>query len=173
MYVTLDKAITMGQSTLDKAFNDFMNKYYNDPYFKSRGKSFELEKPYVVWKKKGFGVAGTAFPSMGKIEMNINYLYSVDAINFIHNTMIHELAHIINGYYGGRNHDHQWKYIARLLGDDAERCHNYKAPDNKPLKNRKSIKCTGCGYVYEVTDYRYRNYKKYICRKCKSHLIQI
>ena len=106
--------------------------------------------------------------------MNLNYLTSPDAMRFIKNTMVHELAHIINYYYGGRNHDKQWKYIARLLGDDGERCHDYATPENKPVKKTYQLKCTKCGKIYDVTAYRYNRYNSYRCRCGKdSNLKQV
>jgi predicted SprT family Zn-dependent metalloprotease len=173
MYVSVEVAEKMGQEVLDKAFNEFMEHHYEKNCFlKPKRNMFSmvtvLRKPTIVWKKKGFGVAGTAHSRENKIEMNLNYLTSPDAMRFIKNTMVHELAHIINSYYGGRNHDKQWKYIARLLGDDGERCHDYRTPENKPIKKTYQLKCEKCGKVYDVTAYRYNRYQSYRCRCDKS-----
>jgi predicted SprT family Zn-dependent metalloprotease len=172
MYVTLENAEKMSNEIMENAFDNFKMKYENDLYFKTRMKR-PLIKPSVIWKKKGYGIAGSANSKYNIIEMNINYLSSIDALKFIHNTMLHELAHILNGVYGGRNHDKQWKYIAQLLGDDGNRCHDYATPENKPQKEYKQLKCTGCGKVHTVTTYRYNRYYNYICRTCKSKLIQL
>jgi predicted SprT family Zn-dependent metalloprotease len=173
VYVELDKAIEIGNEVLNEGIKKFIEQLDNNPIFTMRakmfGKSLIPPTPTVEWKKKGFGRAGTAFPSLNKIEMNLNYLQSPDAMKFIRNTMLHELAHILNGYYGGSNHDNQWKFICYLIGDDGNRCHDYRIPENS---NFKKIRCKSCGKVYDVTTYRYNRYSKYRC-KCHGELEQI
>lgn len=172
LYVSVEEAIKMSNEILDNAFNYFMeNHYEKNCFLHPKHQMFSMRglcKPTVIWKKKGFGVAGTACSWNNTIEMNLNYLTSPDALKFIKYTMLHELAHIINAFYGGRNHDKQWKYIARLIGDDGERCHDYRTPENKPIKKTYKLKCEKCGKVYEVTAYRYNRYQSYRCRCDKS-----
>lgn len=174
-YVSLEKAIELGNKVLAEGLNKW-EQFENSlawKYIAERAGHFEkITCPTVVWKKKGFGVAGTAYCNKNLIEMNSNYLHSPDALEFIRNTMLHELAHILNGYYGGRNHDRQWKEICHILGEDGERCHNYRKPENAPQKDRKIIKCVECGKEYQVTNYRYNRYSNYRCR-CKGKLVQI
>ena len=174
-YITLEKAIELGNAVLNEGMAKW-ERFANDPAWqycaKRAGHIGKPSTPAVVWKKKGYGLAGTAYCSLNKIEMNSNYLHSPDALKFIRNTMLHELAHILNGYYGGRNHDYQWREICHIIGDDGERCHDYRRPENAPAKDRKIIKCVKCGKEYQVTNYRYQRYSKYRCR-CKGELVQM
>ena len=174
-YVTLERAVELGNSVLNEGMAKW-ERFANDPAWQycalRAGNVGKPSIPRVVWKKKGYGLAGTAFTSRGLIEMNSNYLHSPDALKFIRNTMLHELAHILNGFYGGYNHDSQWKEICHLIGDDGGRCHDYRRPENAPEKKRKTLKRVDCGKEYEVTQYRYDRYLKYRCR-CHGDLIQL
>lgn len=176
VYVELEKAIEIGNEVLNEGIKKFIEQLDNNPIFAMRakmfGKSVMPPTPTVVWKKKGYGLAGTAYSSLNLIEMNSNYLHSPDAMKFIRNTMLHELAHILNGYYGGYNHDSQWKFICHLIGDDGGRCHDYRRPENAPAKVRYNIKCKECGMIYEVTAYKYNRYTRYRC-KCHGQLEQM
>ena len=175
-YVKLETAIELGNEVLHEGIKKFIAHLGNNNYYRmiasSLGKSAIPNIPDVVWKKKGYGLAGTAYPHLNKIEMNSNYLYSPDAMKFIRSTMLHELAHILNAYYGGRNHDKQWKDICHIIGDDGGRCHDYKKPENAPEKNRKKVKCKSCGRIYELTAYRYNRIERYRC-KCHGDLERI
>ena len=168
VYVELEKAVELGNAVLNEGIKRFIEQLNSNPVFEMRAKMMGVSTvppiPDVVWKKKGFRVAGTAFPSLNKIEMNSNYLQSPDAEKFIRNTMLHELAHIINGHFGGRNHDNQWKFICYLIGDDGERCHDYRKPENATPKIRHELRCKSCGKVYSVTTYKYNRYRRYSCR---------
>ena len=137
---------------------------------------FLLNHNITIWKKKGFGAAGcfTYNKTTGEchIEMNINYLYSPDAMKFIVATTKHELAHAATyKLFKTCNHDKAFKYMAICMGDDGERCHDYRTPENS---NRTSITCK-CGVTFSLTPHKIKKAKAgyYFCNNCKINLKEI
>lgn len=136
-YIDLKTAETLANEYMDNAIKVFKENVKNS---KLNSLLFEyFEKPEVVWKKRGFGIAGSYTPCLNLIKMNINYLYSKDAEMFIKNTIVHELAHAINKIYFGRCHDAQWKYICKLMNRSPNIYHNYRTPENKPVRKHDFI----------------------------------
>ena len=90
VYVELDRAIELGNAFLNEGIKRFVKHLEASNYFKamasSLGKSAIPNIPEVVWKKKGYGLAGTAKCRENIIEMNSNYLQSPDAEKFIRNS---------------------------------------------------------------------------------------
>ena len=136
-YVDLETADVLVNQYMDDAIKVFRENVKNS---KLNSLLFEyFEKPEVVWKKRGFRVAGSYTPCLNLIKMNINYLYSKDAEMFIKNTIVHELAHAINKIYFGRGHDNQWKYICKLMNRSSNIYHNYRTPENKPVRKHANF----------------------------------
>ena len=136
-YIDLKTAETLANEYMDNAIKVFKENVKN-----SKLNSFLFDyfkKPEIVWKKRGFRVAGSYVPSLNLIKMNINYLYSKDAEMFIKNTIVHELAHAINKIYFGRCHDAQWKYICKLMNRSSNIYHNYRTPENKPVRKHANF----------------------------------
>lgn len=136
-YIGLKTAEALANEYVDNAIKVFKenvkNSELNDLLFDY------FKKPEIVWKKRGFRIAGSYMPYSNLINMNINYLYSKDAEMFIKNTIVHELAHAINRVYFGRCHDKQWKYICKLMNYPANIYHNYSLPENKPVRNKTNF----------------------------------
>lgn len=163
-YVTEEIARVMAK----EVFADAMNRWTE--YWRARNR-FDIIKDTVIteeivcWRKIGFRMAGRTSKQIirGKkifgIEMNINYLYSSSAVEFIKSTLIHEMAHVIaNKYNDSWGHDKTFKLVAQIMGDDGSRCHNYATPENKPQRatvskkrERKAFTCTKCGCVHNLT----------------------
>lgn len=130
-------------------------------------------EPVLTWKKMGFGACGRTWTT-GAVEMNTNYLYSKDAKEFIEGTTRHELAHLIcYRLFKELKHNARFKTVARMLGDDGERCANYAEPSNKPARKRIYIKCA-CGHVHELTAAAYEKTLTgyYRCAICKRNLCE-
>lgn len=165
MYISLENATRIANETADKAWADLKPKTIRFGILGLR--------PTIIWKKKGFGAAGcfTYNKTTGEchIEMNINYLYSPDAMKFIVATTKHELAHAATyKLFKTCNHDKAFKYMAICMGDDGERCHDYRTPENSTKKN---FACP-CGTTFSLTPYRINKAKTgvYFCSKCKTNL---
>jgi predicted SprT family Zn-dependent metalloprotease len=55
-----------------------------------------------------------------------------------------------------------------LMGDDGERCHNYRAPENS---TKKKFTCN-CGIEFNLTPHSVKKAKTgvYYCKHCKTNL---
>ena len=134
--------------------------YYHFPHIPHPGKVYNM-----------------AFPPRwdDRIEMNIKYLDSKDAIQFIWDTTKHELGHCLNYRINKRrNHDAAFRAIVTAIGGDPSTYHNYEdSAIGKPPKRqaRTEVKCK-CGAVFYLTPVRMRRAKTgvYTCRKCKENL---
>ncbi len=168
MYVSLENATRIANEIADKAWADLKPQTIRFGVLGAR--------PVIIWKKKGFGAAGcfTYDTITGKshIEMNINYLFSPDAEKFIKNTTIHELAHAATyKLFKTCKHDKAFKYMAICMGDDGNRCHDYRTPENS---NKKTVTCN-CGVTFCLTPHKIKKAKEgyYFCSKCKTNLSEI
>lgn len=130
--------------------------------------------PKIYWKKIGFNTAGkyewNIVDNSDSITMNINFLSSADAEEFIESTTKHEIAHAIaHRVYHENGHGRAWKLACIIVGDDGNRCHNYAAPANS---NKRCIKCCKCGQTYEFSPIRIKRAKEgaYRCGNCHENL---
>jgi len=79
------------------------------------------------------------------------------------NTMLHEIAHAIDATIRGRSsHDARWKWIAKDIGCDGERCKKIEYKD--AVQTKYTLTCEACGHV----DQRHKvgRGRKYSCGKC-------
>lgn len=149
-------------------------------YLTATDQSYKINQlgsvPQIIWGKFGFHTAGRYCwtHKSDHIEMNTNYLNIPNPSEFIINTTRHEVAHCINQRIGSKGvHDHTWKCIARILGDDGEIYHSYERPSNAPKRTKviHTFYCT-CGQEFNLTDRRLTSAKngKYLCSSCKKNL---
>lgn len=150
--------------------------------YKDPSKLSKLEQmPPIIWKKFGFRTAGryylpqwtpSGYKFGEKIEMNINFLNSESAKEFVKNTIIHELAHCV-AYrcFNVSGHNYVWKHIAVIMGDNGERCHSYAPPKNS---NRVELTCK-CGTKFSMSHLKIKRAKEgnYLCSKCKINLKEL
>lgn len=165
MYISLEDAIKLSNEVANTAWNDLRRQTLRYGVL--------TERPTIIWKKKGFGAAGcytyNRATGSSHIEMNINYLFSPDAKKFIVSTTKHELAHAAtHQLFKTINHDSAFKLMCMFMGDDGERCHDYRTPENSTKKN---FTCP-CGTTFSLTPYRINKAKSgvYFCSKCKTNL---
>lgn len=172
MYIALETAEVRVKEIATTVWTKFVREYYAGCSPKVLERLGNV--PRIVWRKKGFGAAGSynwdkRFGFEDHIEMNINYLSSPDAKDFVEHTVLHELAHCIcYRIWRNSSHDGQFKKVCYALGDDGNRCHNYRLPENC---NREQHTCA-CGTVHTFTP---RSKKlallgEYICGRCKRNL---
>ena len=171
-YIDLLTAEQIVKETLIQATNKWYELINNDPKIMNAAKKlifFRTKKynPTVSFKKIGFRVAGRTIFIKNiknpnnmtvKIQMNTNYLYSSDYKNFLKYTTLHEFAHFLAFIYdNSTGHNKTWKMIAKFIGDDGKRCHDYASPNNKPVKKvktriRHEFICSNCGKKYYLTN---------------------
>lgn len=110
-----------------------------------------------------------------RIELNIKYLDSKDAIQFIWNTTKHELGHCLNYRINKRqNHDASFRAIVTAIGGDPSTYHNYEDSEVKGVakkQKRTELHCT-CGAHFYFTPIRMKRAAQgqYRCRKCGQNL---
>lgn len=133
--------------------------YYHFPYIPHPGRT------YYTWTP----------PWDDRIEMNIKYFDSKDAIQFIWNTTKHELGHCLNYRINKRrNHDASFRAIVRAIGGDPSTYHNYEDSEIKGRTKRQTrteLHCT-CGAHFFLTPIRMKRagQGQYRCRKCGQNL---
>ena len=97
-YVSLEAAQVKSKMVFDDAMSRW-NKFANDNITLHQRKAMNvmLNNVVICWRKVGFNAAGRAsvIRNIGELTMNINYLYSKDANEFIDKTLRHELAHML------------------------------------------------------------------------------
>lgn len=120
-------------------------KIYNQPF----------EIPTLEYRQMG-RVAGQAWFSSWKIELNPDFLNNGHLEDMINQTLPHELAHLISKkVYGsvlGGGHGRFWKSVMVQLGLRPDRCHSYSL-DGVKIRRKAKIpaKCPTCGEVFNVT----------------------
>ena len=132
--------------------------------------------PKIIWKKMGFRSAGMArgFYQSGEmlIFMNINFLYSKDALSFIENTTRHELAHCVT--FATRiemKHDNYWRTVCKFIGGNGNRCHSYEAPLNKPKRALYEYTCSCRHHFLSKRDHnKFMKGIKFSCNYCGSYI---
>lgn len=92
-------------------------------------------------------------------------------------TLAHEWAHILTYVlYPSRdiNHGPEWVKLARAMGDDGVRCHNYDVRAKFPHRYT-ALTCPGCGESIEISKRQQTSMRNriargavYRCRKCRS-----
>lgn len=75
----------------------------------------------------------------------------------VQNVILHEIAHALTP---GHGHDGYWRYIARSIGCDGERCQDAKVIKTVPAKYEAV--CSTCGHVHR----KYRKPADHINRSC-------
>lgn len=85
-------------------------------------------------------------------------------------TFRHEVAHLWANWYGSgtftqHHHDSEWRYWARMLGDDGERCHDYKEVEASKRGTWAHCLCNEYKKLW-----RHGDPTTYKCRKCRAFL---
>ena len=114
--------------------------------------------------------AGQAWPTRNLIRLN-PVLLRENRSHFIHQTVAHEVAHLIApAVYGDtiRPHGKEWKYVMKQVFNlPAERCHSY---DIRHTTRRNYIyECSCPGREIPLTSIRHNRIKRgtvYLCQSC-------
>ena len=132
-----------------------------------------FKRPTVDYLCRG-RTAGTANYRNSHISLN-SVLLNENIEHFIHQTVGHELAHLIAHHvypYLRKAHGPEWKQVMRFIGLSADRCHEYNV-ENATVKQKTKFqyKC-GCrnDIVFSIVRHnKVRTGKaKYTCRLCRQ-----
>lgn len=119
-----------------------------------------------------YDVRGTTggYVLKGRVHYN-ERLASENFQDYLDNTIPHETAHYIQRklYPLSKAHGAEWKYVMRILGVPATRCHKYDV-ENVRVRNiqRFSVVCN-CS-THEVTKKVFNTLHLRRCARCKSRL---
>jgi len=86
------------------------------------------------------GCAGTAYPSINKIRINLEIYSEIE----LRETVIHEVAHIVGRIkYRAKGHDGLWRKTVLEMGGTPERCHSMKFTAARKVQKKFEYAC-GC-----------------------------
>lgn len=99
--------------------------------------------------KVEFKVRGTTAGWANSTEWHINYnlgLAKDNFIDFMDQTVPHEVAHLVADYYFCKKckHGKEWKQIMKLFGKTPTRCHNYEVSHHRVRRTFRHIYKCGC-----------------------------
>lgn len=131
--------------------------------------------PKVYTDLKGARAGEAHFFRMGdyvnyRIRLN-NCMLTREGEEAQHQTIGHEVAHIVASIYFNDNckHDHRWKAIMLKFGLKPERCHNYNVEGLVRRQKTLDYKCA-CGVQYKLTQTIVNKMKRgqtRVCSQCK------
>lgn len=164
-YITLAEAAAYAENKMREQFV----KHHIDT---------KMAFPKIEWKSLGKNRAGFATYRTNTITLNSDYLTSPSYKEFLNETPLHELAHIVAGKLGrSTGHDKVWRNVCYAFGLKGNRCHSFETPEN--AKQRKARKPAQVHTVYcpcmehKIGHTRYKRMvagEVYLCTVCKQKL---
>lgn len=132
-YISRKEALRLTKKIFFKGLNKF-NRYLKKHHLYDHYDTLNsYDYPLVTWEKMKIKSCGlTIRNSKGNytIKLNICFLYSSDAYEFLKSTLLHELAHYICGVlFDDFNHNDLFKTICNIIGDSGETFGHYKIPE--------------------------------------------
>jgi predicted SprT family Zn-dependent metalloprotease len=104
-----------------------------------------------------------------KISLS-NQLLHLNGMTFVNRTPAHEAAHVIElTVFKQGGHGSTWQRVMRMLGQDAERCHNMTTPERRTTKTMQAF-CKCKDPVHKLTPARFARLHALTCRSCRSRL---
>lgn len=153
------------EAAINKAVDDCLDKL---------GARFNrtFVRPTIVYDVKGT-TAGFAHYGKNEIRLNTELLYT-HWDDMLHNTVPHEVAHIVAGQqYGFRIKPHggEWALCMIALGLEPTRCHNYEVKKARVHK-RPFVYTCDCQehHVTALLHRRMLSGRTYHCNTCKGRL---
>lgn len=120
----------------------------------------DLSKTSIVYNLRGKAAATAGWKNGfdGAYSFKLRYnkeAIVVDTVDFIKNTIPHEVAHLVCAAlpHLGKNHDRGWKVICRRLGGHGERCHTLNLTPGR--RTKRYVYTATCGTNIEVSSVRH------------------
>lgn len=159
MFVSIEDAKQLAESTTQVAWRKFSN-VNSSPKIGST--------PTIKWRKMGFKEPCRLIDET--IFLNLNFLHSEDAEDFIQETTIHNLAHVINKrIYNSFGHDTSWNHICKSMGGKAEEL-KFSSPKNK---KQYKVQCSCSEKEVSKREHSVRKEIKSYCSKCNKEIIAL
>lgn len=156
-YISKDEALDLTEDIFVQGWDNFMDYLRNNKLYDHIRALRNANLPELCWKRMAFNLCGITRKTGDEyeIELNINYLYSEDAHEFLKSTVLHELAHYIcDVLFDDFEHDDLFVRVCNILGDSGERSGVYSSPTNEPVEN--FVKCK-CGFCMNFSDEEFEN----------------
>jgi SprT protein len=119
-----------------------------------------------------YDVCGTTggYVLKGRVHYN-ERLAAENFQDYLDNTIPHETAHYIQRklYPFSKAHGAEWKYVMRILGVPATRCHEYNT-ENVKVRHVQKFEVTCNCMTHEVTKKVFDTLHVRRCGRCKSRL---
>lgn len=131
----------------------------------------KFTRPAVSFKLVG-RVAGRAFYYRNRISLNLQLLIE-NGEDFVNDTPGHEAAHLIAfALHGGdiRPHGSEWREIMLDIGQNPNRCHNFKTTPARIHKKHVYFCVCKKHEVSTTLHNRMLRGRRYICKKCGAYL---
>lgn len=135
-----------------------------------------LPKPLVRFDLRGQSAGQVRIDGSGRGTIRYNAaLLLRHGETFLARTVPHEVAHYVAFFHHGRGirpHGHEWQHWVRLLGGEAERCHNYDTDGLRTRQTRWFTYHCRCGN-HQLSSVRHNRVSRgvhYLCRRCGEAL---
>ena len=104
-----------------------------------------------------------------KISLS-NQLLMLNGMTFVNRTPAHEAAHVIEmTVFKQGGHGSTWQRVMRMLGQEAERCHDMIVPERRTTKTKQAF-CKCKDPVHNLTPARFARLHLLTCGSCRSRL---
>jgi SprT protein len=131
-----------------------------------------FDRPQLGFNLRGLAAAA-AYPAKNAIRIN-RRLLELNAGDFLHNTVPHEVSHLIAYRLHGRRiapHGAEWAAIMReVFGLEPRRCHDYDVRPEMKVAYRYRCACHA-GHALGVRRHNSAlRGRGYLCRRCRQPL---
>lgn len=131
-----------------------------------------FEMPTIKYTLNG-RVSGKAYHIANVVDFN-KILLTENVDTFIHQTVPHEIAHIIAfKVFGTSGHDRAWKHVMARFGVEPKRCHSYSIENVKKRHVTTFVYKCQCR-EHTITSIRHNKILKgasYRCNQCKTKIV--
>ena len=151
-YISRKEALRLTKKFFFKGLKRFVLFLKDNHFYKAYKLLKSQTFPLICWEIMELNTLGKTIYNISKdfytIKMNICYLYSSEAYDFLKSTLLHELGHFIcNVLLGDFEHDRRFRSVCKILGNTdsnhiGSTASYYDVPEIFEICERKGIKLT-------------------------------